>query len=271
MTYIYGGMKRVRFGQIYAHDLTFDGALDAIEGLVERGEGGFVVTPNVDHVVLAETHEGLRRAYAAAALSTVDGMPLVWLSKAMGHPLPEKISGSDLVRPLIARAAQRGWSVFFLGAPPGVAQTAADKLLAEFPGFRVAGVSCPPMGFERTADSLDAALAPVQYARPDIVLFALGCPKQELLMAECYQRLAPSVLLGIGASLEFIAGRLRRAPPWMSKMGAEWIYRISQDPRRLAHRYFIRDRAIVKIAVRMLRLPHAERASNDGPVFMAPE
>ena len=253
-------MKRVRFGQIYAHDVTFEGALDVIEARVQQRAGGFVVTPNVDHVVMAETHDGLRRAYDEAALSTVDGMPLVWLAKAMGHPLPEKISGSDLVGPLMKRAAQNGWRVFFFGAGPGVAETAAEKLQAQYPGFIIAGTASPPLGFERTPESRQAALEPVRAADPHIVLVALGCPKQEVLMADVHETLAPAVLLGVGATFDFIAGRVRRAPRWMSSVGAEWIYRISQDPRRLAHRYLVRDRAIVGIAMRMLRLPHGERA-----------
>jgi N-acetylglucosaminyldiphosphoundecaprenol N-acetyl-beta-D-mannosaminyltransferase len=142
-------MDSVPFGKIHAHHVTFDGAIDAIVALCRAGAGGFVVTPNVDHVVLAETDQALVDAYGSASLSLVDGKPLVWLSQMMGRALPDKISGSDLVRPLAARAAQEGLSLFLLGAQEGVGARAAQVLVDENPGLQIKGVLSPPVGFER--------------------------------------------------------------------------------------------------------------------------
>lgn len=252
--------KRVRLGRLYADELTFQEALDAIVARARGAEGGFIVTPNVDHVVLAEDNDALRAAYDEAFLSLVDGMPLLWLAKLLGHPLPEKISGSDLVEPLLARAEREGLRVYFLGAKDGVGKRAADKLLVRYPELDICGVESPPFGFENNEALLEEVLARVREARPHVVLVALGCPKQELFMRAHARALSPAVLLGIGATLDFLAGEVQRAPSWMSRAGVEWLYRLAQEPRRMASRYLVRDRAIVRIARDMLRQPKESRA-----------
>lgn len=252
-------MKKFRFGTIHADYIDFEGALDAVVELAKAGKGGFVVTPNVDHVVMSEKNEALRAAYADASLSLVDGMPLVWMSKAAGFPLPEKISGSDLVRPLLRRAADAGLGVYLLGAAPGVGAAAAEILKAEMPGLRIVGVESPPLGFEKDPAVEAGILARMEAAAPDLVLMALGCPKQELLMHRWYARGAKPVMLGIGATLDFIAGKVKRAPRWMSAAGLEWVFRITQDPLRLAKRYLVQDAAIVGVFFRTMRTPKESR------------
>lgn len=252
--------EQVALGRLHADVVTFAGALDAIERLCAAGQGGFVVTPNVDHVCLAEDDPRLVDAYAAASLSLVDGMPLLWLSQAMGQPLPEKISGSDLARPLMARAAARGLSVFFLGAADGVGRRAADILVREHPALKVAGVLAPPLGFDADDDEDQRVVAAIRDARPDLVLVALGAPRQELWMHRHKDALAPAVLLGVGGTLDFIAGAVKRAPRWMSEAGLEWLYRLAQQPRRMAGRYLVRDRAFAGIALRALASSRRSRS-----------
>jgi N-acetylglucosaminyldiphosphoundecaprenol N-acetyl-beta-D-mannosaminyltransferase len=257
--------RRVRFGHIHADDVSFAACLDAIAELVQARQGGFVVTPNVDHVCLAETHLDLRDAYQGASLSLADGMPLLWLAKLMQVPLPEKISGSDLVAPLMARAAQRGWRVYLLGGGDGIGEAAAAVLRKQNPGLLIVETASPPLGFEKDPSQNAAVLQAIAKARPDILLVALGCPKQELWMHHNVAHLAPAVALGIGATLDFIAGKVRRAPQWMSKMGLEWLYRLAQEPTRMASRYLVRDRAFVGIAWRMLSAPRAARTEKLPP------
>lgn len=251
--------RKVRLGTIHVDDLSFNGAIDAIAAAVKAGEGGFVVTPNVDHVCMAETDLRLREAYKHATLSLIDGMPLLWLAKALGNPLPEKISGSDLLRPLMQRAAKEGWKVYFLGGRPGVAEQAANILLQDYPGFTVAGVDAPPMGFENDRTQANDVLVKIRLAKPHLLLVALGCPKQELWMHQNVKAFGPAVALGIGATLDFVAGVVKRAPAWMSKVGLEWLYRLLQEPRRMAGRYLVRDRAILWIAIRSFLSPKQNR------------
>jgi N-acetylglucosaminyldiphosphoundecaprenol N-acetyl-beta-D-mannosaminyltransferase len=251
-------VKRVRLGQIYAHSLTFPEALDAVVELVEAGEGGYIVTPNVDHVVQAEHSEAMRAAYHGASLSLVDGQPLIWLSKMMGEPFPEKISGSDLVPRLLRIAAREGWHVFFLGAAEGVGAKAAEILKSDAPSLQIT-VHSPRFGFETDTVESAAVLERVREAKPNLVVIALGCPKQELLMHRWKEELAPAVAIGAGATLDFIAGNVPRSPAWMSRAGLEWLYRLAREPRRLAHRYLVRDPEIIKVAWQMLRLPREAR------------
>lgn len=252
--------KRVRFGRIHADHVTFDEAVNRVEQMVRAGRGGYILTPNVDHVVLAETDDALCRAYAEADLALVDGMPLLWLSRSLGHPLPEKISGSDLMLPLLRRAALRSWRIYLLGGEPGVGELAASRLVREIPGLQIVGVDAPPYGFDGDRDLEQRVLNTVVAARPDLVFLALGCPKQELCAHRWRSVVAPAVLLGIGAGLDFLAGKVRRAPAWMSQAGLEWAYRLRQEPLRLAKRYLWRDLRIVPIVWRMLRGPADRRA-----------
>lgn len=147
---------RLRLGGLDIDVLTFAGALERIEQLVAAREGGSVFTPNVDHVVNVESDARFAEAYARASLSLVDGTPLLWASRLLGAPLPEKISGSDLVRPLMQRAAERGWRVYLIGAGPGVAQEAGERFAREY-GTQVVGTDSPRIAVSPGAVSPGAA------------------------------------------------------------------------------------------------------------------
>lgn len=242
---------RLRIGKLPVDVLSFAQALDAIEALVEKKAGGFVFTPNVDHVVVAETHDAFARAYQRAALSLADGMPIVWASRLLGTPLPERVTGADIIVPLLERAGQRGWRVYFLGAGPGVAQKAADIVKARY-GTQVVGIDSPMVRLDDTAQ-LDAIAANIRAAKPDLVLMALGAPKQELLIDALDERIRPAVSLGIGAGLDFIAGTVQRAPPFFQKNGLEWLYRLTREPGRLWRRYLVNDPKFALILMRTLR------------------
>jgi N-acetylglucosaminyldiphosphoundecaprenol N-acetyl-beta-D-mannosaminyltransferase len=241
---------RMKIGRVPVDALTFPAALDALERLVVSQKGGTVFTPNVDHVVLAEHRADFRAAYHDASLSLVDGMPVLWASRLLGQPLPEKLSGSDLVPRIIERAAEKKWSVYLLGGAPGSAARAADHLVSR--GVRVAGYSSPRVP-ETSSVAAHAALADeVAKARADIVLVGLGAPKQELFCHAVRDRVRPSVLLGVGASIDFIAGTVPRAPPWVSSVGFEWLYRLGREPRRLWRRYLLRDPQFFALLLRQL-------------------
>ncbi|MGC4121426.1 MAG: WecB/TagA/CpsF family glycosyltransferase [Myxococcales bacterium] len=219
--------------------VTFAQALDAIEHLVGASRGGAVFTPNVDHVVNASAQGDFRAAYAQADLSLVDGMPLLWASHLLGDPLPEKVSGSDLFEPLVARAAQRGWRVFLVGGAPGVAAQAAERLVARHPGLTVVGAESPRIAADGGAG--EDALAKIREARPDLVLVGFGSPKQELWIHRNRAQLSPAVAVACGAAIDFAAGTAHRAPAWFSEHGLEWAYRLSREPRRLWRRYLVND------------------------------
>ncbi len=243
--------KRLTIGKVPIDVLTFAQALDAVEALVASKQGGFVFTPNVDHIVTVDEHPEFEAAYQKASLSLADGTPVVWASRLMDMTLPEKISGSDLVGPLLERAGQRKWRVAFLGAGPGVAEKAAT-IAREKWGTDVVFTDAPMVNLKDTAQ-IDRIAQQLAEAKADLVLMAFGAPKQELLIARIADRVKPAVLLGIGASLDFIAGTLERAPVLMQKTGTEWLYRLAQEPRRLWRRYLVEDPKFLRILARTLR------------------
>jgi N-acetylglucosaminyldiphosphoundecaprenol N-acetyl-beta-D-mannosaminyltransferase len=177
----------------------------------------------------------------------------------LGRPLPEKISGSDLVLPLMERAAREGWRVYILGGAPGVGTLAAERLAERYPGIIIAGTDSPRIDMDAPASSRAPVLGRVRAAKADLVLVALGAPKQELFIAEAGPELRPAVLLGIGAAVDFIAGTATRAPQWMSKAGLEWLFRLAQEPRRMWRRYLLRDPEFLFIVLRDLRRSLADR------------
>jgi len=233
--------RRIALGPVPVDALTFDGALERVEELVRAGDGGAVFTPNVDHVVLAHENERLRDAYSRVSLSLADGMPLLWTSRLLGTPLPEKISGSDFVGPLLALAADRGWGVYFLGGAPGVAAKARDAVLEELPNLRIVGIDAPRIDVDESSEQRAPIIDRIRASGADVVLVALGAPKQEIWIDQVRTALKPAVLLGVGASLDFIAGTVPRAPQWMSRSGLEWLYRLGREPGRLWKRYLVRD------------------------------
>ena len=243
---------RIRVGQLPIDVVDFEGALDTIEGLVRAREGGTVFTPNVDHVVMAEHDLRFRAAYAEAALSLVDGTPVLWASRLLRTPLPAKISGSDLVMPLMGRAAERGYRVYFLGGAPGVADLAQAKLLEALPTLQIVGTDSSRIDVNGGAGSAGEVVDRIRAAAPDLVLVALGAPKQEIWSHLHRALLKPAVLVGVGASLDFVAGIQKRAPRWMSKAGLEWLFRLGQEPRRLAARYLLRDPEFCLILLKQL-------------------
>jgi N-acetylglucosaminyldiphosphoundecaprenol N-acetyl-beta-D-mannosaminyltransferase len=244
---------RLWLGGVPVDRVTLPQALLRIEALVRDGRGGAVFTPNVDHVVLAQRHPGFRAAYADADLSLADGVPIVWSSRLLRDPLPEKVSGSDLVRPLLRHAAALGWRVYLMGGRPGVPEEASRRMRLELPGLAVVGTDSPEVAAEGPDPAGDAAAERVRAARPDLVLVALGAPKQELWIHRQRARLGPAVAVGVGASLDFLAGRARRAPRWISSAGLEWLWRLGHDPRRLWRRYLVDDPRFALVLAREAR------------------
>jgi N-acetylglucosaminyldiphosphoundecaprenol N-acetyl-beta-D-mannosaminyltransferase len=235
----YGPPGRRTLGHLPLDPVTMEGALDVVERLV-KGRGGAVFTPNVDHIVQAEDHARFREVYSRADLCLVDGMPVVWASRLLGRPVPEKVSGSDFVPMLLERAAERGWRVYFFGGRPGVAALAREKLRERLPALEVVGVDDSRVDVNDPA-SCKPLIDQIGVTKPHIVLVALGAPKQELFIDQAREALSPAVLVAVGASLDFVAGIASRAPRWMSRNGLEWLYRLAQEPGRLSRRYFLRD------------------------------
>lgn len=204
-----------------------------------NGKCQYVVTPNVDHVVLYQESSALREAYAAADMVLADGAPVVAAAKLLNRPLPERVAGSDLVPRLFQEAVwQRlGPRVYLLGGAPGVGRRAAERIELTWPGAKIVGLASPPPGFETDAALNASLVAEINACRPDVLLIGLGAPKQELWIHRHQAELRVPVALCIGATIDFLAGERARAPGWMRRVGLEWLFRVSLEPRRLGRRY----------------------------------
>ena len=234
-------MSRIKFMNTEIDNLTMREALEAIDKLILENRNAFVVTPNVDHIVQLEKGGELCEVYKNANLILADGKPLIWISKWYGTPIKEKISGSDLFPLLCEHAVKRNYRIFFLGAAKGVAAKAAKNLSKRYPGLQIVGTYSPPMGFEKNTSELLNIEKKIKRVAPHILIVGLGCPKQELFIFHNRERLNVPISLGLGASFDFEAGNIRRAPKWMSDYGFEWLFRIFQDPKRLIKRYLFDD------------------------------
>lgn len=216
--------------------LTIEGTLDRIDAMIASRQPHYVVTANVDFLTQAAHDVELRRILLDADLVLCDGTPLLWLSRWLGNRLPERVAGSDLAPQLIARAAAKGHRIFLLGAAEGVAAEASAKLLAQHPTLQIAGHYSPPFASLLEMDHAEIERR-IRAARADILLVSFGCPKQEKWVAMHYRSLGVPVAIGVGATIDFLAGRVKRAPNWMRRSGTEWIYRLLQEPKRLYKRY----------------------------------
>lgn len=214
-------------------------AVDLIASAVEERSPVQIATVNLDFLVRAQRSDELRTVLNRSELNVADGMPVVWLSRLAGRPLSGRTAGSDLVPLAMSRLAEKGARVFLLGGEDAVAIAAAQRLVDANPGLVIAGHCEPPRGdIDRMPNRSIVQL--IRAARPDVLLVALGNPKQELWIARHRDLLDVSVAIGVGCTLDLIAGKSRRAPRWMQKTGLEWLFRVAQEPRRLFARY-VRD------------------------------
>jgi N-acetylglucosaminyldiphosphoundecaprenol N-acetyl-beta-D-mannosaminyltransferase len=236
--------RRVELMGLPVDQLTEADTIETVLGAVRARRGGCLFTPNLHHMhAFATGTDGAVYDRSAqldgARLVVADGMPLIWASRLRGTPLPERVAGSNLIWSLTAEAARRGASIFLLGGNPGAADACAERMRAEHPGIRIAGLLSPPHGFERDARAVDEIVATLRDAAPDVVYLALGFPKQEQLALQLAQELPTTWFVGVGISFSFVCGQVRRAPRWMQAAGFEWLHRLAQEPRRLFRRYLV--------------------------------
>lgn len=242
----------VSIGSLGVHDVTPAESDAVVRGWLVQSErtSRYVCTPNADHVVKARRDVPFREAVNGAHLRVPDGMWIVHASRIAGRPLRATVTGRLLVPRLAAASRDLGLTVGLMGAGPGVAELAADELRRITPGIRVVHAITPP---DQLAVGSEADLEIVRRisANPPAILFvALGAPKQELWMARHHDAIEGCTMIGVGAGIDFLAGRFKTAPAWMTRVGLEWAFRLAQEPRRLGRRYLVDDPWIIWWAVR---------------------
>ena len=245
-------------------NLNMEETLDRVEEFVKigrkTGKTHQIATVNTDFLIKASEDETLRDLLQNADMCTADGMPLIWASKLLGTPLQERVAGSDMVPLLAERAAKKGLTLYFMGAGEGVAAKAAEMLTAQYEGLQVVGTSSP---FWKVGTKIDqAVLDDIKAKNPDILLVAFGNPKQEYWIQQYGKEVGVPVMIGVGASFDFIVGTTKRAPEWMQNSGLEWVSRLQQEPQRLWKRY---TSNVVQFGPQLLRQWWAIKQQPDAP------
>ena len=227
-------------------NLDMEETLGVVEGFIRSGRPHQHVVINVDKIVKASRDPALRQIINDCDLINADGMPVVWASRLLGKPLKERVTGVDLFEALMARAAEKGWRVFLLGARDEVVSGVAHLYPARYPGLTLAGYR---NGYWKPEDE-DRVVAEIAATRPDILFVAISSPKKEAFLARYQAAMKVPFAMGVGGTFDVAVGLVKRAPVWMQNAGLEWFYRFLQEPRRMFRRYFIDDMAFVALFAR---------------------
>lgn len=268
-------VSKVKVGDALFSAVSMQDAIALISLLIQKGSAPHhIVTGNLDHLYRLERDEEFRDVYRSASLVLPDGMPVVWLSRLFRRAgqsgLPERVAGSDLLFELAKHSSLTGIRLFLLGGAPGAADGTRAVLEQRFPGCQICGTYCPPKETFDTVEEQEHIRKIVRAANPDVLLVALGAPKQEKWIFRNKYVLGVPVSMGVGGSFEMASGTVARAPKWLQQLGMEWAFRLSQDPKRLWKRYVGNDLPfLVGLFLRTLVTervhPHVVRVERAGP------
>ncbi|MGC8959638.1 MAG: WecB/TagA/CpsF family glycosyltransferase [Chloroflexia bacterium] len=220
--------QRIPILGVGIHDVTEEEAVAWVERFIQEGGPHQVATVNPEFVMEARRNAAFRQVLAEADLAVPDGVGILWAGRLLGRPFRGRVPGVELTLRLAERAAERGYRLFLLGAAPGVAEEAAGRLQARYPALTIAGTYA---GSPDPAEEEEIG-ARIRAASPHILLVAYGAPHQDLWLKRNLPRLGVAVGIGVGGTLDYISGRVRRAPAWMRRYGLEWLYRLLRQPWR---------------------------------------
>lgn len=227
--------RTVRIAQVPIDPVDLDSARTRVDDFIRARSPHYNIAINAAKVVEFQEDEQLREAIREAHLLTADGQSVVWAARLLGHALPARVAGTDLMQALLPHAAARGYSVYLLGASDEVVRACVAKAQALYPGLRVAGYR---NGYFRRDDEAQI-VAEIRDAKPDILFLGFGTPAKEYFMHRHYRALDVPFVMGVGGSFDVFAGIVARAPRWMQRMGLEWAFRLLQEPRRMWKRYLV--------------------------------
>lgn len=240
--------KKVELFGLDIDALTFDESVEALSAAaVQRdGRAKVVVTPNVDHIVRLDGNAEFKSLYKQADFVFADGMPVVWASKLVNRPLPERVTGADLFVSLCQKAQSAGWQVVVLGGDAEREASIRQGFATHFPGLRIEIIS-PSMKYDPAGAEAKQHADRIRELAPELVFVCLGLPKQEQWAFRYAPTLPGGIVLCAGMAMMFAIGMQRRAPKWMQRSGTEWVWRLASEPRRMAHRYLVQDTKFFKL------------------------
>lgn len=220
-------MEKVKIRDIFIDNTTVKEAVEKTVELSKNGFGNIVITPNAEIAQLCHEDEKLKDIVNQAQLVVPDGVGVVLASKILKKPLKEKVAGYEVAKNLFPYLEKENLSVYFFGSKPGVAETAAKNVLKEFPNLNICGIRD---GYFKDSDEV---ISDINEKEPNVLFVCLGAPKQEFWMFENKDKIKAGVMLGLGGSLDVMAGNVKRAPDFFVKFGLEWFYRLIKEPKRI--------------------------------------
>jgi N-acetylglucosaminyldiphosphoundecaprenol N-acetyl-beta-D-mannosaminyltransferase len=242
--------KRVRVVSLFPNVVSHESAIEQINALVKAGNGGYVCFSTVHMVMESHDNRDYGGRVNGADMIIPDGMPLVWMQKLQGAKDANRVRANDLMIMLCAYAEKNGLTVGFYGGQQTVIDAILKRAKIDFPNLKISYAYSPP--FRPLTDEEDAEITrEINRKKPDLLFMGLGCPKQENWMA-AHKNKVDTVMLGVGASFDFYAGNVKESPEWLGRLGLEWLFRLTQEPKRLWRRYLILNPRFVWLAARQL-------------------
>lgn len=243
-------LERVRVVSLYPNVVTADAIIEKIHQLVNAENGGYVCFSTVHMVMESHDNPEYGERVNAANLIVPDGMPLVWMQKWQGAKNANRVRANDLMIQLCRYAEQNDLTVGFYGGKQTVIDAILERAAKDYPNLKIVYAVSPP--FRPLTEAEDAEItAEINRQKPDILFMGLGCPKQENWMW-AHKDKTRAVMLGVGASFDFFAGNVKESPEWLGKLGLEWLFRLTQEPKRLWRRYLILNPRFMGLAAKQL-------------------
>lgn len=224
-----GAPSKVRILRMPIDVLTMDDCMERIGEFVQAGSPHLVVTADSSGIVQAQTDPALAELYETADLVTPDSSGVVWAMRRAGSPVPARVSGVDIVDNVCRVSSDRGWRIYFLGAAPGIAELAAERMRLRHPGCNIVGARHGY--FPQESD--DVVAAEIAETKPDILFVAMGIPRQEKFIRATQDVIGAKVAMGVGGSFDVFSGKVRRAPVILQKLKMEWLWRLAQNPKKI--------------------------------------
>ncbi len=229
--------------------LTMDELFGDWERVIQAKEKAQVCITPVNSILAARATARVQEIYKNADYVLCDGVPVKWASEFLGDPIKERITGLDVLPRIFSFAVAGGYTIFMLGASPGVAETLKEVMEAKHPGVQIVGTFVPPFRVVFSKEENQQMIDAINAVKPDILLVSLTAPKQDIWIAENLAKLDTHVAIGIGGAFEVAAGMINRAPVWMQKSGLEWFYRFLQEPKRMFKRYFVEAPVFIPLII----------------------
>lgn len=229
--------------------LTMDELFSDWEAVIQKGENAQVCITPVNSILAARATARVQEIYKHADYVLCDGVPVKWASDFLGDPIKARITGLDVLPRIFPFASRNDFTLFLLGASPGVADTLKTVMEAKHPGVKIVGTFVPPFRVVFSKEENQEMIDAINAVKPDVLLVSLTAPKQDIWIAENLAKLDTHVAIGIGGAFEVAAGMIERAPLWMQKSGLEWFYRFLQEPKRMFRRYFVEAPVFIPLII----------------------